>query len=96
MQEEKTQLLFQHSGKMTFFGFEFGEGQEKTAFVFYFFAFDELFAKIAYHFIHDMAGESSSCAQSRVFCAAEKWGKGIVSGHLTGPTTDLQQIHSHD
>ena len=42
---------------------------------FIFLPFDEMLAKVPYHFFHDPAGGILSCAQSQVFCASEKWGK---------------------
>ena len=83
----KEQLLFERPGKIAVLGFEFQEGQEITAFVFYAFTFEQSLAKVPYPFIHDMAGELLSCAQSRVFCAFEKWGKEYPFKHQS-PTSD--------
>lgn len=69
-------LPFQGPRKIAVLGFEFAEGQKVTAFVFDFLAFDELLAKVPYPFIHDAAGGSLSCAQSRVFCAPRPFKSG--------------------
>ena len=48
---------------------------------FIFLPFDEMLAKVPYHFFHDPAGGILSCAQSRVFCASEKYGKEYCFNH---------------